>query len=86
LLSEASWLNPVFYISNLIVEIGTVILLNQVYKNNAFLISVVSFNIIINTTLLLLYYKTEKRTFGNLRQVEDYLLLKDKKEILQVNF
>jgi len=79
-------LNPVFYISNLIVEIGTVILLNQVYKNNAFLISVVSFNIIINTTLLLLYYKTEKRTFGNLRQVEDYLLLKDKKEILQVNF
>jgi hypothetical protein len=86
LLSEASWLNPVFYISNLIVEIGTVVLLNQVYKNNAFLISVVSFNIIINTTLLLLYYKTEKRTFGNLRQVEDYLLLKDKKEILQVNF
>ena len=86
MLSEASWLNPVFYISNLIVEIGTVILLNQVYKNNAFLISVVSFNIIINTTLLLLYYKTEKRTFGNLRQVEDYLLLKDKKEILQVNF
>jgi hypothetical protein len=86
LLSEASWLNPVFYISNLIVEIGTVVLLNQVYKNNAFLISVVSFNIIINTTLLLLYYKTEKRTFGNLRQVEDYLLVKDKKEILQVNF
>ena len=86
MLSEASWLNPVFYISNLIVEIGTVILLNQVYKNNAFLISVVSFNIIINTTLLLLYYKTEKRTFGNLRQVEDYLLVKDKKEILQVNF
>ena len=86
MLSEASWLNPVFYISNLIVEIGTVILLNQVYKNNAFLISVVSFNIIINTTLLLLYFKTEKRTFGNLRQVEDYLLLKDKKEILQVNF
>lgn len=86
MLSEASWLNPVFYISNLIVEIGTVVLLNQVYKNNAFLISVVSFNIIINTTLLLLYYKTEKRTFGNLRQVEDYLLLKDKKEILQVNF
>ena len=75
-----------FYISNLIVEIGTVVLLNQVYKNNAFLISVVSFNIIINTTLLLLYYKTEIRTFGNLRQVEDYLLLKDKKEILQVNF
>lgn len=86
MLSEASWLNPVFYISNLIVEIGTVVLLNQVYKNNAFLISVVSFNIIINTTLLLLYYKTEKRTFGNLRQVEDYLLVKDKKEILQVNF
>lgn len=86
MLSEASWLNPVFYISNLIVEIGTVILLNQVYKNNAFLISVVSFNILLNTTLLLLYYKTEKRTFGNLRQVEDYLLVKDKKEILQVNF
>ena len=75
LLSEALYANQLFWILNLIAELVTIGILRKEIYNSIFMMCTASVNLIVNLSLLIMMFKTEKRTVRNRRpNIEDIYL------------
>lgn len=76
LLSEAWYANQLFWTLNLLAVIVTIAVLRKEIINSVFMLCTASFNFAVNSTLVVLMFKTERRTLYNRRLniEEEYLM------------
>ena len=76
LLSEAWYANQLFWVLNLIAVCVTIGVLRKEIVNSVFMLCTATFNFAVNTTLVVLMLKTERRTLYNRRLniEEEYLM------------
>ena len=66
-LSEEWYANQLFWGLNLLFEIITICVLREAYLNDPVMIALASFNVLGNLCLVVLMFKTERRTIQNMR-------------------
>jgi len=72
LLSEAWYSHQLYWVLNLTIECVSVLLLIESYVKSPLMLSIACINIFANLCLVVLMFKTERRTLQNRRPAQGY--------------